>query len=334
METFLLIYIPIYNAENRIKRTLECLNVAIKNFSQRKVRVHIVDNASEDETVEIVEKFVKLSNGQITLDVNKENIGATLNIFNGLKIDCGQKYTWMIGDDDLIPPWSIETLFNLFNELEIKQTKVKFVHVNSLIVSNDAYNNDQVFNLVKENKVGGFLMNQKFKNPTLTNFSQLVDPIVDDSILGAIFCSIFDSKAVRQVANSLNFNHVANSEYKYISFDSCDWFPHAYTFAKTFASNDLCLANPIVSVISTIGHQLYWEQRSPIIGCASFDTLFNFFDNGAISSIEFDDYMQKFLMRHRKVFSYLIENKIELLSERKMQALLKSYAQFTDANIK
>jgi glycosyltransferase involved in cell wall biosynthesis len=331
MATRLLIYIPIYNAESRIIRTLDCLCEALKNFSENDVKVHLTDNASTDKTVEIVEHYVRQNKGQISLDVNNNNIGGILNIVNGLKIDFDQEYTWIIGDDDLITPWAIESLFKFLDELDIKQIKVKFIHINCLIVAKNIYDNDQIFNLVKENKVGGFLMNQKFQKPMVTNFSQLVDPIVDDAILGAMFCCIFDSKAVRQKAMNLDYNQLTSDDNTY---KSSDWFPHSYTFAKTFSSNDLCLANPVVSIISTVGHQAYWADRSPIIGCASFDNLFEFFDNGAISLIEFDDYMQKFFMRHRKVFSYLVKNKIELLSERKMQALLKAYAKFTDAHIK
>lgn len=332
--TKLLIYIPIYNAENRIRRTLEYLTAALKTFSSEFVRVHIVDNASTDNTARIVQEFVDLSNGQISLEVNKENVGGMLNIFNGLIVDVGQQFTWMIGDDDFVSPWSLETLFSFLDELDSKSIKVKFIHVNTLIVSNEIYHNPQVFNLVKEKKASGWLMNQKFTSPTITQFKQLVDPRVDGSILGFIGGCIFDSKSVRDTAERVGYNHVPNSEYLYNSFNCEDWYPHVHIFSKTFLADDLCLANPTVSIITTIQHQLYLAHRAPIFGCGSLDSLFELLDNGVINLDEFESYVRTFFVAQKHLIAYIIKNRIELYSERKREVLLKTYAWFVENHLK
>jgi hypothetical protein len=332
--TTLLIYMPIYNAENRIKRTLQFLTIALKNYSTKQVRVHIQDNYSSDKTVEIVKEFVNHSDGQITLDINKENIGGMLNIFHGLIIDVGQKFTWMIGDDDLIAPNSLDIFFTLQKEIKNKSINIKFIHVNTLNVSNEIFKNDQIFNLLKEKKVNGWIMNQKFTQPTVTEFKQVIDPKVDGAILGGIFGCIFDSQYVRKTAEIVGYDHVPNSEYLYKSFNCKDWYPHTYIFSKTFSANDLALVIPNIFVINTNQHQSYLEHRAPIFGCGSIDSLFEFLDNGVITLDEFDIYLKSLFMAQKHLIGHVIQNRIELYSERKREVLLKIYAWFIANHVK
>lgn len=92
------ICIPTYNRSNYLKRFLEKLYAEIEKFSlQNKVEVIVSDNASVDDTQEIVQSFIKQG---LIYKKNENNIGPDANFLKLFEMSTGE-YIWLPGDDDL-----------------------------------------------------------------------------------------------------------------------------------------------------------------------------------------------------------------------------------------
>src|SRR3989344_8743946 len=95
------ICIPTYSRERYLK---ECLDSIVAQFGDQEVRdnveVVVSDNASPDNTREVVEEYrQKFSN--IKYFRNDKNIGFDLNVINVVEKANGE-YCWYMGDDDVI----------------------------------------------------------------------------------------------------------------------------------------------------------------------------------------------------------------------------------------
>ena len=109
---FLSIVIPVYNGE---KTVLRCLNSIARNFSDYEddVEVIVVDDGSEDNTVEEIQKS-KLSNLKL---ITKENGGVSLARNVGIENATG-KYIWFIDSDDFLVDFDGTKLLDLFKSKE------------------------------------------------------------------------------------------------------------------------------------------------------------------------------------------------------------------------
>lgn len=122
------ICIPTYNRCQCLKESLDSLWTAVEGFNDR-VEIVISDNASPDETKEVVLGFAdKFKN--LKYYKNNENIGATRNIFKVLSHAEGE-YVWVFGDDDKILARSISLFFELIEK------KYDFIIFNYSIWSKD-----------------------------------------------------------------------------------------------------------------------------------------------------------------------------------------------------
>ena len=99
---------------NRSKCLLNCLNsilISSKNF-KNKFEVCVSDNNSTQNIENIINRF----KGKINIKFNKNstNLGHGRNFLKVVSMATG-KYVWTLGDDDLILPEAIETLFKIFD---------------------------------------------------------------------------------------------------------------------------------------------------------------------------------------------------------------------------
>ena len=74
--------------------------------------------------IEIINKYKK--NFKITYNRNKENLGFALNAIKTVDISTG-KYAWLIGNDDLILPNTLNELKSIFRE----NSDIEFFFINS-----------------------------------------------------------------------------------------------------------------------------------------------------------------------------------------------------------
>ena len=95
------ICIPTFNRLSCLDNCLNSILISSKNVQNFDFEVCISDNCSEQNPIEIVNKYSKDLN--IKFNRNKKNLGVALNSIETLKISKG-KYAWLIGNDDLILP--------------------------------------------------------------------------------------------------------------------------------------------------------------------------------------------------------------------------------------
>jgi len=105
------ICIPTYNGAEKVHENLTHL---IPIVAKHNIIVYILDNASTDNTRDIVSEFKKQYE-YIIYDRNDENIGADRNFEKILK-QSQTKYSWLLGDDDLIYEEALNKVIDAIKE--------------------------------------------------------------------------------------------------------------------------------------------------------------------------------------------------------------------------
>ena len=106
-ENILTIAIPTYNGAGTLQATLD--NVVVQ--LQPGVDILISDNASTDETAEIVRKY-QAAYPQIHYRCNEQNLGADRNFDLAIRQASG-KFVWLFSDDDLMEPGAIKCVLDV-----------------------------------------------------------------------------------------------------------------------------------------------------------------------------------------------------------------------------
>ena len=145
------ICIPCYNSEKYIATTIQSILASTyKNFE-----IHIIDNASTDNTIQII-KSIQKQNKNIFLHRNKVNIGMFPNMNKCIKIANG-KYIKIICSDDILYPNCLEEEVRILD----KHKDVVLVYGASNIITdkNNVLFTRKFFN--RDRKInGGVLINQ------------------------------------------------------------------------------------------------------------------------------------------------------------------------------
>ena len=93
------IYVPCFNEENNIANTLNNIKEGVQQISYE---VLVVDDASKDKTIEVIEKFKK-NNPDVNIKIlrNENNRGIGFNYRETSQIAQGKYYMYLGGDDSL-----------------------------------------------------------------------------------------------------------------------------------------------------------------------------------------------------------------------------------------
>ena len=118
------ICIPTYNRLDCLDNCLNSIFIASQNVKNFKFEVCVSDNNSIKDPIEIIDKYKKYY--KITYNRNNENLGFALNAIKTVKISKG-KYAWLIGNDDLILPNTLNELQKIFE----KNIDTEFFFINS-----------------------------------------------------------------------------------------------------------------------------------------------------------------------------------------------------------
>jgi abequosyltransferase len=105
------ICIPTYNRADMLAQLLESI---ISQGHSECVEVAISDNASTDNTSEIVHEY-KRKGVNIKYSREEINRGADFNYLNAVKISTGE-YCWFFGSDDLIPEGALKHVLRIIEE--------------------------------------------------------------------------------------------------------------------------------------------------------------------------------------------------------------------------
>ncbi len=106
------ILIPTYNSVDFVEDTVR----SIMNQTYTNIEIVIVDDASTDGTMKILEKLSK-EDKRIKLSQNKKNLGITDNMNNGIH-KCNGKYIAILDGDDWAYPYRIEEQVKLMEKDE------------------------------------------------------------------------------------------------------------------------------------------------------------------------------------------------------------------------
>lgn len=107
MRPKLTIAIPTYNRAQKLK---ECIYRAINYTMDKDVEILVSDNASSDNTMDVV-MDIKKEYPEILYFRNDENVGFDGNFLNCFERASGE-YVWLLSDDDILLPGAIETVID------------------------------------------------------------------------------------------------------------------------------------------------------------------------------------------------------------------------------
>jgi abequosyltransferase len=119
MNKILTIGIPTYNRDKFLEQCLESIASQMTDSQVvEKVELVISDNASTDNTEQVVQKFRERI-PSLNYFKNSENLGVDRNILQVVEKSQGE-YVWMLGDDDALFPDSLSYMLQRLEKPEFK----------------------------------------------------------------------------------------------------------------------------------------------------------------------------------------------------------------------
>ena len=103
------ICIPTYNREQYLDETLASIINQLKPDNVGNVEICISDNASTDNTAQIVAKYKANPSINLVYSRNEKNLGADANYLKAVEIASGT-YCWLLGSDDKPEPTALQQL--------------------------------------------------------------------------------------------------------------------------------------------------------------------------------------------------------------------------------
>ncbi len=109
-QPLLSICIPTWNRSKLLSISLKSFSEQLSSIDISEIEFFVSDNCSDDDTPHVVRSFIE-QGLPITYNKNPENIGAAKNFIKCMQWASG-KYIWLLGDDDLLKPGSVEFILN------------------------------------------------------------------------------------------------------------------------------------------------------------------------------------------------------------------------------
>jgi abequosyltransferase len=126
-QPLLTIAIPTYNRANLLDLNLKKISEELLSLGKEQkslIRINISNNASTDNTVDIINKYQSLHSDVIQVINNTENIGGSLNVVQCYEL-ANTPYVWVLGDDDIILPGNLSTILTI-----LMKQKVDILYLN------------------------------------------------------------------------------------------------------------------------------------------------------------------------------------------------------------
>lgn len=245
------ICIPTYN---RATYLANCLQSIIVNKRSSKVdfQICVSDNCSTDETEDVVR------HAQVSMPIkyhkNRKNLGIPRNFLNVVEMADGE-FVWLIGDDDLLLPCTVEILCDLIG----KQPNIDFYFINSYHLTTEyVLSFPQPFDI--SNLPKKMTLVSSWNHSGEMKFLELVDPKISFDFLGGMFLAVFRRQNWLQHVNVLD--RVAISDDRTFShFDNT--FPHVKIFSKAFAQSQAFFHSKPLSVCLMGARE--WTPMYPLV---------------------------------------------------------------------
>ena len=167
------------------------------------------------------------------------------------------KFTWLIGDDDLLTPSAIKNLLKLIK----KNKDVDFFYVNAFHLSNDfVMSFSQPFSTV--NLPITMEPFSKMKGSRKLPFLDLVHPKVSFDFLGGMFLSVFRTE-MWEINKDCLLNEAIKDRKIFSHYDNT--FPHVKIFAKSFSKSQAYFnEKPLIVCLEGVRE---WAPLESMIKC-------------------------------------------------------------------
>ncbi len=245
------ICIPTYNRAQHLSNCLQSL-ISMRRPKGFQFEICISDNGSNDNTKEIVDKAKE--DIDINYSNNKSNLGIARNFLKVVSMARGE-FVWLIGDDDLLLPHTLDTLEVLFK----RHKSVNFFYINSYLLDTDyILSFPQPFDISKlPSKMDKFSL---YKESKELNFLELINPKVSFDFLGGMFLSVFKRSMWLNKVSVLN-NEAIKDPRIFSHFDNT--FPHVKVFSAAFSNSKAYFQADPLSVCLSGARE--WKQMSPLV---------------------------------------------------------------------
>ena len=227
----LIIYIPTYNRQERLKSCLHAISREIAGFEDR-VLVYVSDNGSSEGTKEYLES---LDYKWLHRRHNPKNIGYPLNILHCFDLPVKTEFVWLIGDDDYVLPNSISGILSLIKE---------YPTADYIFCNTKAFSNQNCAEIIRKYLETGFIdggvvKSRKYTGTALVNYEQLIDPDIADTLLAEIMVNCFRQSSLqsyRYDEAEFNVDHV---DWDQLDFETTGRLnqPQNLPFLKCFSGN-------------------------------------------------------------------------------------------------
>ena len=245
------ICIPTYNRAQHLSNCLQSL-ISMRRPKGFQFEICISDNGSNDNTKEIVDKAKE--DIDINYSNNKSNLGIARNFLKVVSMAKGE-FVWLIGDDDLLLPHTLDTLEVLFK----RHKSVNFFYINSYLLDTDyILSFPQPFDISKlPSKMDKFSL---YKESKELNFLELINPKVSFDFLGGMFLSVFKRSMWLNKVSVLNYEAIKDPRI-FSHFDNT--FPHVKVFSAAFSNSKAYFQADPLSVCLSGARE--WKQMSPLV---------------------------------------------------------------------
>ena len=208
MKHDLLIYIPSYQRQAKLKNCIDAISLAMQG-NEESVRVIVSNNGSTDGTKEYLDA---LKFNWLKVIHRSDNVGFYQNVLGAFCFDIEAEYLWIIGDDDYLMPTAISGLLKIIRNYPVAD----YIFCNTKAFDPSEY--ESKFNELRSinNVTGGIVKSKHFSGTELVKFNQIINPAVADTLLGELMVNCYKFSAIKM----FNIEHYKNLDYH---ADKIDW---------------------------------------------------------------------------------------------------------------
>jgi glycosyltransferase involved in cell wall biosynthesis len=170
-----------YNGEKFLEEQIN----SILSSTYQDFELYIVDDGSQDNTMEILSRYKEKYPGKINFCRNETNLGVTLNFLKAVSKTTSE-YIMLCDQDDI---WKADKIAKTLKR--VKQMEVQFGKELPIAVFTDAYVVDEGLNIIHES----FFRSGRL-NPRLTDLPHL---LMENKLIG---CTAMINQGVRRILQS------------------------------------------------------------------------------------------------------------------------------------
>ncbi len=296
---------------NRVKSLDNCLNsilISKNHVDNFHFEICVSDNNSGQDTEKIIRKYSQDLN--IKFHKNKENYGFAINGIKAVSMAKG-KYSWMIGDDDLILP---ETLLKvkriLSNNLDKDYFFINSYHLQSVYLEKFSSPFD-----TKNLNIKNMKTISKLNKDRAGNFWDVIDPKVSWDFLIGIYLNIFNTKKWLKSLDVINQENIRDTKV-WSNFDNTCL--HPIIISNAFKKSKIYICAEPLSV-NLIGER-EWKSMYEFVEIVRIPELLDYYRSQGLNFTKYI-YCKNFALRNFSNYIFKI-----LIGGEKMG---RSYLNFT-----